>query len=146
MWPQAGLEWALSREGPSTRNASGGLSDATCPRIGRLKSQGPCMQPDRFQPVWQDCCGWHSALPNCGQVTWGKVLHPSGPPPPAFCSGTTPQQHPSGASHRPEMSTKGRLGLCGIYGSRMSSYTSWPATGGGGASGLLHELHWLGVP
>lgn len=31
VWPQAGLEWALSREGPSTRNASGGLSDATCP-------------------------------------------------------------------------------------------------------------------
>ena len=80
VWPQAALEWALSGEGPRTGNASGGLSDATCPRVGRLKSQGPCMQPGRFQPVWQDCCGWHSALPNCGQVTWGKALCHSGPP------------------------------------------------------------------
>lgn len=55
-----------------------------------------------------------------------------------------PQASPPGQGTRNEH--EGRSGLCGIYRMRMSSHTSWLATAGGRASGLLHELHWLGVP
>lgn len=63
---------------------------------------------------------------------------------PAAPTRCLPQASPPGQGTRNEH--KGRSGLCGIYRLRMSSYTSWPATAGGRASGLLHELRGWGYP
>lgn len=97
------------REGPRTGNASGGLSDATCPPSGETQVlRGPACSQAGSSPGLAGLL-WMALSPsNCGCA--GKALCPQGPL--SLPSVQEPQQHPPGASHRPapagdpEMSTR----------------------------------------